>query len=152
MNKKKLVIYIGGRIRGKNPNEVVELFKETQQYIEKECEKANIEVEVLSPVRGKHNIEKGEWKSNYTLKHVIARDEADIRRSNVHLIQTGDCVSDGTWLEFGLSYYECKIPVVMVSPKRLSGEISASWSNEKATYIGETLEDCVRWIIDYWMA
>ena len=149
---KKVSIYLSGSIRGKDAHEVIRMFHDTKLYIEEECEKSDIHATVYSPVRGKQVCEqKGTWEPNYTLKEVIARDEADIRKSDVLLILTGDNVSDGTWLEFGLAHYECKIPVLMVAPKRKSGEIPMSWSGEKVTFMGDTLEDCVKWLIDYWM-
>ena len=39
----------------------------------------------------------------------------------------------------------------MIASQRKLGAL-ISWANEKATYIGENIEDCVTWITDYWMA
>ena len=148
---KKMSIYLSGSIRGKDAGEVIELFHDAKTYVEEELEKSEIRATVYIPIRGRQVCEqKGTWQPNYSLKEIIARDENDVRNSDMVIILTGDNVSDGTWLEFGLAHYECKIPVIMVSPKRKKGELF-SWSNDKATFIGESLVECVLWIINYWM-
>lgn len=151
MKNEIFTIYLAGSIRGKNAGDVIKFFNANQKYIEDRFKEANIPVKILSPIRGKHCDDEGkEWTSQYSLHEIIERDENDVRNSDMILIQTGDEPSDGTWFEFGLAHYVCKIPVVMVAPLRKEGK-KKSWSNHKATYIGDSLKDAVDWILEYWM-
>ena len=148
----EITIYMAGNIRGKKACEVLEFFNSNTHYVIRRLIEVGIKCKVLSPIRGKNCDEvTGIWKNKHSLKEIIARDEADVSKSDVVIIQTGDKPSDGSWFEFAYAHYVCKIPVLMVAPLRKSGE-KVSWSNEKATFIGDTLEECVNWIIDYWMA
>lgn len=152
--KKELKIYLGGSIRGLKAKDVVKHFDDMEAYIMKRCREAGIKCHVFSPIRGKKQYisEDGEtWNNPRPLKEIIARDETDLRQCDIDFIMTGDTPTDGTWLEFGLCLYECKIPVVMIAPKRKNNEL-ISWANEKATFIGKDKKECVDWIIDYWMA
>src|ERR1039458_3755576 len=58
-----------------------------------------------------------------TMKSYVAKDEYAIDNADAMLVLTGDTVSDGTWLEFGQAIHKCHIPVVMVAPRRVKGEI-----------------------------
>ena len=102
MGYSHLSLYVAGSIRGLNAREIIEKFKKTKKYIEKQCKEKGIECTIYIPTRGKHTSNDGEiWASNYSLKDIIARDEGDVKRSDLILILTGDNPTDGTWLEFG---------------------------------------------------
>ena len=147
-----ITIYMAGSIRGKRADEVLDFFEANTKFVVERLVDAGIKCKVFSPVRGKNcDRSTGIWSNKHTLKEIIARDETDVSKSDVIIIQTGDDPSDGTWFEFAYAYYVCKIPVVIVAPLRKAGE-KVSWANEKATYIAATLEEATDWIIEYWMA
>lgn len=79
-----------------------------------------------------------------TMKAFVAKDEYAIRNVNALLILTGDTPSEGTGLEFGLAL-ELGIPVVLVSPKRCSGELMGFWT-VKASAIFETVEEAAQYL------
>jgi len=79
-----------------------------------------------------------------TMKAFVAKDEYAIRTCNALLVLTGDTPSEGTGLEFGLAL-ELGIPVVLVSPKRVSGELMGFW-NVKASAIFKTVDEAVNFI------
>ena len=80
------------------------------------------------------------------MKQYVAKDEYAIRQADLLLTLTGDVPSDGTWWEMGLAHYECKIPVVMISPKRARGELMG-FSNVKVDAIFGTAKDAVEFIL-----
>lgn len=79
-----------------------------------------------------------------TMRGFVSKDEYAIRHCDGLLILTGDTPSEGTGLEFGLAL-SLNMPVVMVAPKRLHGELMGFW-NIKASAIFETIEDAVTFI------
>lgn len=81
-----------------------------------------------------------------TMKNFVAKDEYAIRTCGALLILTGDTPSEGTGLEFGLAL-QLGIPVVMVSPKRVRGELMGFW-NIKASAIFSTVEEAVDFIAE----
>jgi nucleoside 2-deoxyribosyltransferase len=80
-----------------------------------------------------------------TMKNFVAKDEYAIEHCDVLLVLTGDTPSDGTGFEMGLALYKVGIPVVMVAPKRCSGEIMG-FANIKVSSLHPTIEDAVRFI------
>ena len=81
-----------------------------------------------------------------TMKNFVAKDEYAIRTCGALLILTGDSPSEGTGLEFGLAL-ELGIPVVMVAPRRVKGELMGFWSI-KASAIFSTVEEAVDFIAE----
>jgi nucleoside 2-deoxyribosyltransferase len=82
-----------------------------------------------------------------TMKAFVAKDEHAVRNSDVVLVLTGDCTSSGTSWEMGLAHFECHIPVVVVSPKRVAGELM-DFTNIKADAIFSTVEEAVEFIAE----
>lgn len=80
----------------------------------------------------------------YQMQRFVAKDEWAIRNSHALLILTGDTPSEGTGLEFGLAL-QLGIPVVIVSPKRLRGELVGFW-NVKASAIFDTVDEAAEYI------
>lgn len=78
------------------------------------------------------------------MKQFVSKDEFAIRHCDVLLVLTGDTPSEGTGLEFGLAL-SLGIPVVLVSPKRVKGELMGFW-NIKADAIFTTIEEAVQFI------
>lgn len=81
-----------------------------------------------------------------TMRGFVSKDEYAIRHCDALLILTGDTPSEGTGLEYGLAL-SLNMPVVLVAPKRLRGELMGFW-NIKASAIFDNVEDAVRFIGD----
>lgn len=79
-----------------------------------------------------------------TMQSFVSKDEYAIRHCQALLILTGDTPSEGTGLEFGLAL-QLGIPVVIVSPKRASGDLMGFW-NIKASAIFATVEEAVHYL------
>lgn len=74
----------------------------------------------------------------------VKEDKWLIRRCDALLVMTGDTPSDGTWRE--MAYAEkLEIPVIMVAPKRVHGEL-VGWSNVEVPYIVDDLASAIRLI------
>lgn len=87
-------------------------------------------------------------KLDYTaMKSFVAKDEYAIRNCDALLVLTGDLSSEGTSWEMGFAHFELKIPVIMVAPKRLSGELMG-FSNIKVDAIFGTVEEAVRFLAE----
>jgi len=72
------------------------------------------------------------------------QDKWLIRRCDALIVMTGDTPSDGTWRE--MAYAEkIEIPVVMIAPRRLRGEL-VSWSNIEVPYIVNDIKAAIRLI------
>lgn len=82
-----------------------------------------------------------------TMKAYVAKDEYAVRNSDVLLVLTGDRTSSGTMWEMGLAHFECGIPVVIVSPKRVAGELM-DFTNVKADAVFATTAEAVEWIAE----
>jgi hypothetical protein len=79
----------------------------------------------------------------------VSRDKWLIRHCDALLVLTGDTPSDGTWRE--MCYAEkIGIPVIMIGPKRLRGEI-VGWSNIEVSHIVTDLDEAVRLIKRRWV-
>lgn len=134
-------VYAAGRMGGRLGLEVLA----EREYARRACEGA--ELLMIDPADGE-NIEPGkvvDLKMDYlTMKAFVAKDEYAIRSCHALLILTGDTPSEGTGLEFGLAL-QLGIPVVMVSPKRVRGELMGFW-NIKASAIFATVEEAVEFI------
>lgn len=79
-----------------------------------------------------------------TMRGFVSKDEYAIRHCDVLLILTGDTPSEGTGLEYGLAL-SLNMPVILVSPKRVRGELMGFW-NIKASAIFNTAEEAVEFI------
>lgn len=134
-------VYAAGKMGGRLGREVLT----EREYAKRACENAGLLM--LDPADGE-NIEPGkvvDLKMDYlTMKAFVAKDEYAIRSCHALLILTGDTPSEGTGLEFGLAL-RLGIPVVLVSPKRVRGELMGFW-NIKADAIFETVDEAVEYI------
>lgn len=79
-----------------------------------------------------------------TMQSFVAKDEYAIQHCHALLILTGDTPSEGTGLEFGLAL-KLGIPVVVVSPKRVSGQLMGFW-NIKASAVVGTIAEAVTYL------
>lgn len=79
-----------------------------------------------------------------TMKRFVSKDEWAIRHCDVLLVLTGDTPSEGTSIEIGLAL-ALHMPVILVSPKRVSGELMGFW-NVKADAIFNTVEEAAEFI------
>lgn len=82
-----------------------------------------------------------------TMKAFVAKDEYAIRCVDALLVLTGDTPSEGTGWEMGLAHFELHIPIVMVSPKRVAGDLMG-FSNIKVDAIFATVEEAVNFIAE----
>jgi hypothetical protein len=82
-----------------------------------------------------------------TMKSYVAKDEYAVDHCDVLLVLTGDTTSDGTWLEMGQAIWKCHIPVVMVAPRRVKGEV-VGFANIKCDAMFSTIEEAVKFIAD----
>jgi nucleoside 2-deoxyribosyltransferase len=81
-----------------------------------------------SQLWGKHVKAKISTKFKYKIiETMVKQDLWLIRRCDLLLVLTGDQVSDGTWAEWHFAQ-AAGIPVVMIAPKRVRGELSG-WTN-----------------------
>jgi nucleoside 2-deoxyribosyltransferase len=80
-----------------------------------------------------------------TMKSFVAKDEYAIRSCDVLLVLTGDTPSEGTGWEMGLAHFALHIPVVLVSPKRVHGELMG-FSNIKSDAMFSTVEEACSFI------
>lgn len=136
-------IYVAGRMGGRMGHEVLEERYHATQVLE------SFDLEVLDPAAGENIMANQlvDLKMDYlTMKAFVTKDELAIRKSNVLLILTGDTPSEGTGLEFGLAL-QLGIPVVIVSPKRMAGELMGFW-NIKASAIFNTVEEAAEYIAE----
>lgn len=134
-------VYAAGKMGGRLGLEVLA----EREYAKRACE--NAELLMIDPAEGE-NIEPGkvvDLRMDYlTMKAFVAKDEYAIRTCQALLILTGDMPSEGTGLEFGLAL-QLGIPVVLVSPKRVRGELMGFWSI-KADAIFATVEEAVEYL------
>lgn len=79
-----------------------------------------------------------------TMRRFVSKDEYAIRHCDVLLVLTGDTPSEGTGIEIGLAL-SVHMPVILVSPKRVSGELMGFW-NVKADAIFNTVEEAAEFI------
>lgn len=84
-----------------------------------------------------------------TMKRYVAKDDYALSTCDVYLCCTGDTPSDGAWDEKGQAQYKLKIPVVLIAPKRASGQLMG-YANIKADAIFATAEEAVAFIADHY--
>ena len=119
--------YICGTMAGRFAQEVTAERDEVTEALLK------IGVHGVDPAKSESQLWQGK-KSKISTKYrlrviaaMVARDLFLIRRSDLLLCTTGDFCSDGSWKE--ISYAQLiGIPVILIAPKRYSGEISG-WTN-----------------------
>jgi hypothetical protein len=80
-----------------------------------------------------------------TMEDFVYEDEKGLDGCTCILVLTGDTPSDGAWWEMGKAYFQLKIPVVMVAPKRDREEIMG-FSNIKVPHIFSTIEGALTFI------
>lgn len=79
------------------------------------------------------------------MRNFVLKDEFAIDNCDALLVLTGDTPSDGTLWECGRAYYHRRIPVILVAPKRASGEMMG-FSNIKASAIFATKQEAIHYI------
>ncbi len=140
MKRSRGVVYIGGSIEGQDRKKVLKERMSAQKKLSSKGFK------VLCPMRGRDSL-KGTFATDFFKKRgcwgFIDRDLADLKKSDCHLILTGDVPTDGSWLEFGFSVWKLHIPVVIVAPSRLN---KYGWSNRYASYLAKDIDDAIRFI------
>ena len=136
-------VYLAGKMGGRLGHEVLHERIEANHL----CIKYGLDP--VDPARGE-NIEpdkKVDLSMNHvTMQSFVAKDEYAISKCGALLILTGDTPSEGTGIEFGLAL-KLGIPVVIVSPKRATGELMGFW-NIKASAIFATQEEAIKFIAD----
>ncbi len=136
-------VYLAGAMGGRLGAEVLE-----ERWIARKlCEDAGIEVS--DPAEHEHVDPLLPISTHFdylTMKAYVAKDEYAIRQSDVLLVLTGDTSSNGTGWEMGLAHFELHIPVILVAPKRVTGELMG-FSNIKADAIFATVEEAVEFIV-----
>lgn len=135
-------VYLAGSMSGRLGSEVLEERRVATQLLED----AGLEVSDPAANEGVDKDKAIDCKLSYlTMKSFVAKDEYAIRCSQVLLVLTGDKSSEGTAWEMGLAHFKLKIPVVLVAPKRVAGELMG-FSNIKADAIFATVEEAVEFI------
>lgn len=105
------------------------------------------DLQVIDPAEGENILPERvvDTKLDYLrMKAFVSKDEFAIRQSHCILVLTGDTPSEGTGIEFGLGL-AIGIPVIVISPKRVSGELMGFW-NIKADAIFATVEEAAEFI------
>lgn len=121
-----------------------EVLEERAQAV---AELESYDIEAVDPAEGEHIVanEPVDLKMDYlTMKAFVSKDEFAIRQCHCLLVLTGDTPSEGTGLEFGLAL-QLGIPVVLVSPKRVAGELMGFWTI-KADAIFSTIAEAAEFI------
>ena len=140
-----IIVYLSGKMGGRTGHDVM---VERRRAIEL-CLEHNLQP--LDPGKNEHIQDTDELISlrvDYpTMKQFVAKDNYAVDHSDVVLVLTGDSTSDGTWYEIGRATYHCHIPVVMVAPKRVSGEL-VGFSNIMVDAMFSTIEEAVKFISD----
>lgn len=80
--------------------------------------------------------------SNHDMRIYVRKEKNAIENCHAVLLLTGDVPSDGSWLEMGFALYKCRIPVVLISKLRSSGEL-VSWSNVEASSVVPNMQQAV---------
>lgn len=136
-------VYLAGRMGGRMGHEVLEERYHATEVLE------SLDLEAIDPAYGE-DIQANrivDLKMDYlTMKAFVSKDEFAIRQCQCLLILTGDTPSEGTGIEFGLAL-QIGIPVVVVSPKRVAGDLMGFW-NIKADAIFTTVEEAGEFIAD----
>ncbi len=136
-------VYTAGKMGGRPGHEVLEERYHATQVLEGHG------IEVIDPADGEH-IDAAKTvdlrMDHLQMKAFVAKDEYAIRHCDALVILTGDTPSEGTGLEFGLAL-SIGIPVVLVSPKRVHGELCGFWTI-KASAIFETIEEAAEWLAE----
>jgi len=120
-----LRIYISGCFAGRLPNDVKSERERARNLIRKNGMHEIDPAAAEQTIWGRRKISKKMSRSFMTI--MVKNDKYLIRRSDVLLVITGDIISDGTYKEVDYAQ-RIEIPVVMVAPKRHSGELMG-WTN-----------------------
>lgn len=132
--KKRLEKRVSFRVylSGSMSSRLVEQVKAERQLAIDLCAKAGMYA--VDPADSEQKLWKPGKKSKIAVKFppkimqaFIKRDKFLIRHSDALIVMTGDTPSDGTWWEMCYAH-DIGIPVVMISPKRATGEM-VGWSN-----------------------
>ncbi len=142
-----MLIYLAGKMGGRRGAEVLAERDEAFRL----CEAADLTP--IDPAAGE-NIDPAktvDLAMDYrTMQAFVAKDEYAIRHCDAMIVLTGDTPSEGTGIEFGLAL-SLGIPVIVVSPKRVSGQLTGFW-NVKASAIFATIEEAVDYLAENFFA
>jgi nucleoside 2-deoxyribosyltransferase len=135
-------VYLAGKMGGRDGHDVLHERTRAAQA----CAEAGLEY--IDPARGE-NIQPGkavDLRMDYlTMKAYVTKDEEAIRHCDALLVLTGDTPSEGTGWEMGLAHFSLHMPIVMVSPLRVKGELMG-FSTIKVDAIFETVEEATEFI------
>lgn len=136
-------VYLAGKMGGRPGCDVLVERRRAKEA----C--AGADLKCVDPAEGEivpHDATPIDLRLDYvTMKNFVAKDEYAIRTCNALLVLTGDMPSEGTGWEMGLAHFELGIPVVLVAPKRVAGELMG-FSNIKADAIFSTVEEAAEFI------
>lgn len=139
------LVYLSGKMGGLLVSEVLDMRRKAAAL----CEKFGLGYYDPAASEGLEQLDptsKIDLGMDYeTMKAYVAKDDSNLDRCTVILVLTGDVCSDGTWWEIARSYYKLNIPIVVVAPRRASGELMG-FTNVKTPYIFETLEGALVFI------
>jgi len=135
-------VYLAGKMQGRSGLEVIE----ERARASNACRVYG--VEYFDPAENEDVPTDGsliDLKTDFvTMKNYVAKDFAAVTTCDVLLVLTGDIPSDGTLWEMGWAHSR-NIPVVLVAPKRCSGELM-SFSSILADAMFPTVEEAVKFI------
>lgn len=138
-------VYLSGKMGGLSVREIVEKRLEAQTI----CVDLGLEYFDPAEREGLYDMDHSKTidlgVSVNTMTDFVREDEKGLASCSVCLVLTGDTPSDGAWWEMAKAYYELKIPVVMVAPKRKRREI-VGFSNIKVPHIFSTIEGALVFI------
>lgn len=136
-------VYLAGKMGNRMGYEVLQ----ERAHAREVCEGHDLEVSDPAATEFIPSDRLVDTKLDYlTMQSYVSKDEFAIRQCHVLLVLTGDTPSEGTGLEFGLALQR-GIPIVLVSPKRVKGELMGFWSI-KASAIFSTVEEAAEYIAE----
>lgn len=135
-------VYLAGKMGGRPGKEVLE----ERERARAAC--SALGIQYIDPAQNENvnPMDIIDLRMDYTtMKNSVAKDEYAIRHCDALLVLTGDTPSEGTGWEMGLAHFGLGIPVVMVAPKRVAGELMG-FSNIKVDAMLATVEAAVYFI------
>lgn len=138
-------VYLSGKMGGLSVGEIVDKRLEARRV----CEKLGLDYFDPAEREGLYAMPKDKvidtGVSRSVMEDFVYQDEKGLDTCTVLLAMTGDVPSDGAWWEMCKSYYELKIPIVMVAPKRDREQIMG-FSTVKIPHIFSTIEGALVFI------
>lgn len=136
-----ITVYLAGKMGGRRGADVLKERAHATEVLE------SSDLQVIDPAEGENILPERivDTKLDYVrMKAFVSKDEFAIRQSHCLLVLTGDTPSEGTGIEIGLAL-SLGLPVILVSPKRVKGELMGFW-NIKADAMFSTIEEAAEFI------